>query len=139
MIYPDGVWTPIMSLPTLFHGDVGGTRDTYSHDLGMESLSGSPSSRIIWRKSLCGRLSGRAGDKGGCPLCWCPLGREVGRAAEFNLVRVGACADELRLLGVERDGVPTIVGRAGGGRGSLSRKVSRACEPPDIERMCNGP
>jgi hypothetical protein len=37
-------------------------------DLGMESLSGSQSSRIIWRRSLCGRLSGRAWDDGGCPL-----------------------------------------------------------------------
>ena len=27
MIRPDGVWTPIMSLPIWFHGDVGGTRD----------------------------------------------------------------------------------------------------------------
>ncbi len=68
MIDPDGVWTPIMSLPTLFHGDVGGTRDTYGPDLGTESMSMSPSSIIIWRRSLCGRLSGRAGDDGGSPL-----------------------------------------------------------------------
>jgi hypothetical protein len=27
MIVPEGVRTPIMSLPSLFHGDVGGTRD----------------------------------------------------------------------------------------------------------------
>ncbi len=27
MIAPEGVWTPIMSLPSLFHGDVGGNRD----------------------------------------------------------------------------------------------------------------
>ncbi len=44
MIESDGVWTPIMSLPTLFHGDVGETRDIYGPDLGMESLPGSPSS-----------------------------------------------------------------------------------------------
>ncbi len=65
----DGVWTPIMSLPILFHEDVGGPKDTYGPDLGMESLSGSPSSIIIWRRSLCGRLSGRVGDDGGCPPC----------------------------------------------------------------------
>jgi hypothetical protein len=27
MIFPFGVWTPIMSLPRWFHGDVGGTTD----------------------------------------------------------------------------------------------------------------
>ena len=48
----NGVWTPIMSLPMLFHGDVcvcvgGGGRDAYGPDLGMESVSGSPSSNMI--------------------------------------------------------------------------------------------
>ena len=86
--------------------------DAYGPYLGRESLSGSPSSNIIWRRSLCGHLSGRAGDDGGCPPCWSPLGGEVGRAVALNLVRVGACADELRLMGVERDEVPTIVSRA---------------------------
>ena len=47
MANPDGVCTPIMSLPILFHGDVGGTKDAYGPDLGMESLSWSPSSIII--------------------------------------------------------------------------------------------
>jgi hypothetical protein len=65
MIVPGGVWTPIMSLPNRFHGDVGGTRDAYGHDLGMESLSGSPSSCIIWKRSICMRLVGRAGEDGG--------------------------------------------------------------------------
>ncbi len=27
MIFPVGVWTPIISRPIWFHGDVGGTRD----------------------------------------------------------------------------------------------------------------
>jgi hypothetical protein len=27
MIFPEGVWTPTMSFPMWFHGDVGGTRD----------------------------------------------------------------------------------------------------------------
>ncbi len=53
-----------MYLLTLFHGDVGGTMDAYGLDLGMESLSGSPSSSIIWRRSLCGRLGGRVGMMG---------------------------------------------------------------------------
>jgi hypothetical protein len=53
-----------MSMSILFHGDVGGTRDAYGHGLGMESLSGSPSSSSIWRRSLYGHLGGRAGDEG---------------------------------------------------------------------------
>ncbi len=36
-----------------------------------------------------------------------------------SVARVGACADELRLMGVERDWVPADVGRAGGGEGSI--------------------
>jgi hypothetical protein len=47
MIFPVGVWTPIMSLPKRFHGDVGGTRDVYGSGLGMESRFGSPSSSMI--------------------------------------------------------------------------------------------
>ena len=127
-----------MSLPILFHGDVGGTKDAYSHDLGMESLFGSPSSNIIWRRLLCGRLGGQAGDDGGCMSCRLPLGGEVGSATARNLMRVGECADVLRLMGGERDEVSTLAGRAGGGKGSLSKKVSRACGPPPIERMLSG-
>ncbi len=51
MIFPVGVMTPIMSRPIWFHGDVGGTKDVYGSCLGMESLSGSPSSNMIWRRS----------------------------------------------------------------------------------------
>ena len=89
-----------MSLPSMFHGDVGGTKDAYGHDLDMESLFGSPSSSIIWRESLCGRLGGRAGDDGGRPPFRFPLGGEVRGAAALSLARVGACADEIRLMGV---------------------------------------
>jgi len=60
-------------------------------------------------------------------------------AATRNLARVGAYADELRLMRVERDDEPISVGRAEGGKGFLSMKVSRACEPSAIERMCSGP
>jgi hypothetical protein len=73
MISPVGVWTAIMSLPKRFHGDVGGTRDVYGSDLGMESRSGSPSSNMIWRKSSCGRRVGRGGEEGGCPPLRLPL------------------------------------------------------------------
>jgi len=139
MIDPEGVLTPIMSLLSLFHGDVGGTIYAYGHVLGMESLSVPPSSCIIWRRSLCGRLGRRAGDDGGCPPRRFPLGGKVGGAATCTLARVSACADELRLMGAERAEVSTLVGRVGRGRGSLSRKVSRACGPPAIERMWSGP
>ncbi len=45
---PDGVWTPIMPLPMRFHGNVGGGAvDVYGLDLGIESLSGFPSSTMI--------------------------------------------------------------------------------------------
>jgi hypothetical protein len=105
----------------------------------MESLSGSPSSRIIGRRSLCGRLGRRAGDDGGCLSWWSPLGGEVGSVAPCSLARVGACADELRLVGVERAEVSALVGRVGGGVDSLSKKASRACGPPAMQRMWSGP
>jgi hypothetical protein len=62
-----------------------------------------------------------------------PPGR--GGAAALSLARVGACADELRLLVVERDEVPSEVGRVVKVGGSLSRKPSRACGPPAMEWM----
>ena len=63
----------------------------------------------------------------------------MGGAAALSLAPVGACADELRLMGVERDEVPTGEGREEGDKGSLSRKSSRACGPPAMERMWRGP
>ena len=44
-----------------------------------------------------------------------PQGGEVGGAAARNLTRVGGCADELRLMVVERSEVSILVGRVGGG------------------------
>ena len=73
------------------------------------------------------------------PVLVAPLGGEVGDVTACSLVRVGACADELRLMGVVRDEAFTLVGRMGGGVGSLSRKASRACGPPAMERMWSGP
>ncbi len=129
MIIPDGVWTPIMSQPMRFHGNVEGTGDAYGPDLGMESLSRSPSSSMIWKRSLCGRLVGRAGDEGGCPPFRFPLGGDVGGAAALSLARISACAEKLRLMGVERDEVLTGVGRAEGDKSS-SQGNSR--EPVDL-------
>jgi hypothetical protein len=61
---------------------------------------------------MCGRLVEWAGDEGGCPPFRLPLGGEVRGAAALSLARVGACANELRLMGVERDEVSTRVGRS---------------------------
>ena len=52
-----------------------------------------------------------------------------------GLARVGACADELRLMGVARDEVLAVVGRACSGEGSRASKSSRAWSPPAIETM----
>ena len=68
-----------------------------------------------------------------------PLAGEEGDAVARNLARVGACADELRLMGFERDDVLADVGRASGGKGSLARKSSRACLSPAMERVWRGP
>ena len=65
MNVPEGVWSPIMCLPMLFEGEEGGTREAYDLGLGRESLSGSPSSKTMWRRSECARLVERAGDDGG--------------------------------------------------------------------------
>jgi hypothetical protein len=98
----------------------------------MESLSGSLSSIIIRRWLLCERLGRRGGDDGGFLYRWSPLREGVVGVTACNLMRVGACADELCLMGVVRVEVFTLVGRVGGGVGSLSKKSLRACGPPAI-------
>ena len=62
---PVGLWTPIMSVPSVFHADVVGTSETNGPSWGMESLSGSPSSVMIWRRFVCARRGGLAGEDGG--------------------------------------------------------------------------
>jgi len=47
-----GVWTPIMYLPMVFHGEVDATREEYGASQGVESLSVSPSRIMIWRRPL---------------------------------------------------------------------------------------
>ena len=67
-----------------------------------------------------------------------PSGGE-GVATALSLARVGACADELRLMGVERDEVSTEVGRADRAEDFLYKKSLRACGPPAMDRMIRGP
>jgi hypothetical protein len=107
--------------------------------MGMESLSGSPSSRMIWKRSLCVRLDGRAGEDVGCSPLLPPFGGEKGGAVVRSLARVGACADEVSFMGVKRNGVPADIGRADGGEGSLARKSSRVCAPSAMDRIWRGP
>ncbi len=103
MIVPEGVCIPIICFPEVFHGEKGGTREAQGPALDSESMSGSPSSSTIWRRSVCGRLVGRAGDDGGARVGCTPLiGGDDGPPA-CSFVRVGACADELRLMGVACD------------------------------------
>jgi hypothetical protein len=100
MMGPVGVCSPIIALPVGFHGESGGTREAYGPCLGRESLSGSPSSITICNRSVCGRRGRRAGDVGGALVGRIASGGgDIGRFA-LSFVRVGACADELRLMGV---------------------------------------
>ena len=73
-----------------------------------------------------------------CASSWAGW-RGVGSAAALSLVRVGACVDELRLMGIGRCVLPIDVGEAGGDGGSLARKSSRTYLPPTMERMWRCP
>ena len=97
---PVGVCSPIIAFPVGFQGESGGTREAYGPCLGMESLSGSPSSITMWRRSVCGRRGRRASDVGGGLVGRiASVGGAIGRLT-LGFGRVGACADELRLMGV---------------------------------------
>jgi hypothetical protein len=56
-----------MVLPKVFHGDVIGTMEGYGPRLGMESLSGSPSSVTICKRLMRTRRVSRATEKGDMP------------------------------------------------------------------------
>ena len=85
------------------------------------------------------RLDGRADENGGCSPLGPRFGGEEGCAVARSLAQVGACADEFRLMGVERDEVHTDVGRSSGDEAYLAIKSSRVFAPPVIERMWKGP
>jgi len=135
MIDPEGVCNPIMGLPMVFQGEEGGTSVAYGPCLGRESLSGSPSTKMIWRRSDCARLLGHGGDDGGARF-GDVLRVEGGNGATARIfTRVGACADELRLMGATS--VVCVSARVNGGGGCVSfdKKVSRAREPPWMDRI----
>jgi len=54
-----------MYVPCVLHGKVDGTKEVHGPAIGIEYLSGSPSTVIIWRRSLCCRRGWWAGDAGG--------------------------------------------------------------------------
>ena len=56
----------------------------------------------MWRRSECGRLVGRDGDDGEALVGCIPLGGGDARQTARSFVRAGACAGELRLMGVTR-------------------------------------
>ena len=98
MTAPVGVCIPIICFSVEFHGEKGGTREAYGPCLGRESLSGSPSSSTMCRRSECGRRVGRAGDDGRAFVRCIPLGGGDDGQIAYSFVRVGACADEHRLM-----------------------------------------
>ncbi len=51
MAIPVGVRSLIMFLPMVVQGEEGGTREAYGPVLGKDSLSGSPASKTMWRRS----------------------------------------------------------------------------------------
>ncbi len=76
--------TPIMLLPVVFQGDVDGTKKGYVSRLGMESLSGYPSSVTTWRRSLRVRWVGRAGEDWGERPLVSPLGFGDGKVGHVS-------------------------------------------------------
>ena len=76
---------------------------------------------------------------GGFPASPVTLGGVVGGAVVFRFVRVDACADEIRLMGVGRNEVSTDVFEVERYRGSFVRNSSNARVPPVMERIWRGP
>jgi len=69
----------------------------------------------MWRRSEYGRLVGRAGDDGGARDECTPHGGSDDVSITRGFVRVGACADELRLMDVTR--FVSVADRCGPGGG----------------------
>ena len=82
------------------------------------------------------RLDGRAGeDVGYSPLMPLFGGEEEGAVAR-SLVRVGACADELRFMGVDRSGVLADVGKFL--RKEIVESLCATLDGADVERFLGG-
>ena len=57
----------------------------------------------------------------------------------MRFVIVGACADELRLMGVTRVVKVADWGGPGEGWGSVTKIASRTSDPPRMDQMCSVP
>ena len=93
---------PYHALAVYVPRELGDTKEVYGPGLGIESQSGSPSTVTILRRSLYGRRGWRAGDAGGVWSRVTSFEVEGGHECVPLLLRVGACTDELRLMGGER-------------------------------------
>jgi hypothetical protein len=122
-------------MPRAFDEDMDGTRKKYGIGLRIESLSGPPFSGTMWRRSLWSRRARRPGEDWElCPRIP-PLGGEGGEVVARILVRVGACADELTLMVVERKVVLSGLAIASGDWNFVVKNDSKARAPPSMERM----
>jgi hypothetical protein len=102
----------------------------------MESLSGSPSSVMIWSRFVYSRRGGLAGEDGGLRR-W--VGGCGGGVGDLLCVRDGVCILGPRAAGLGHGGSLCFGGGSGGCVVSARRKMSRAASPPRMARICIGP
>jgi len=102
----------------------------------MESLSGSPSSVMIWSKSVCARRGGLTGEEGGFSR---RVGGCGGDVVDLLLLWADVLTPGPRVVGVWLGGSLGRVGGVGGLDLSMRRKASRAASPPRMVRICVGP
>jgi len=98
--------------------------------------SGSPSSVMIWRRSVCARQGGLAGEEGG--LCR-RVGGCGGGVADPRLLRDGVFTLGTCVVGVLPGGSLGPGGGVGGRVVSVRTNPSKAASPPLMVRMCVGP
>jgi hypothetical protein len=125
-----------MFVPSVFHGDVGGTRETYGPSRGMESLSGFPSSVMIQSNFVFIRRGGLAGAEGG-------FSRRVdgcgGGVADPRLLRDGVFILGPHVVRVWHGGSLGPGGGVGGRVVSVRRNAFKAESLPRMVRICISP
>ena len=123
-----------MSVPSVFQGDDGGPNEAQGPSRGVESLSGSPSSMMICRRSVCVRRGGLAGeDSVGCR--W----GGGGGGGEDSLLLWGKGVTRLRGVGWGPGCFLCIGGDASVVAFSDNKKAYKAASPSLMMRMCVGP
>jgi len=117
---PLGLRIYIVSVPIVIQGDDVGTSETYDPSRGVESLSGSPSSLIIWSRTVCAWRGGLADDDGG----WCRwAGGSGGGVGNLLLVRDDTCSFRLCVVEVGPGGPLCLRGAPCVSVVSVSRKA----------------